>query len=401
MAESNFVDYVKIYCRSGKGGRGSTHFRREKYIPKGGPDGGDGGRGGDIYIRANENYWTLLHLRYQRHVIATSGGSGSGKRSTGCDGEDQIIEVPVGTAVYDALTGEFIMDLNRHGQQELLVKGGRGGKGNTFFKTPTNQAPRYDQPGEPAQERTVILQLKMLADVGLVGLPNAGKSTLLSVITAAKPKIANYPFTTLEPNLGMVRYRDDRSFVMADIPGIIEGAAEGRGLGLRFLRHIERNALLLFMIPTDTEDIAAEYRLLLSELVKYNDELTEKRKVLCITKGDLIDEEIQGWITDELHNQLPKELPICFISAAAHQGLTELKDLLWQELNRETKHRTESIIQQSIDVTSLTFEEDEELPSFYDVEDENEEGWSDDDDEGDWEFSWDDVEIESDDTTEE
>ena len=401
MAESNFVDYVKIYCRSGKGGRGSTHFRREKYIPKGGPDGGDGGRGGDIYIRANENYWTLLHLRYQRHVIATSGGSGSGKRSTGCDGEDQIIEVPVGTAVYDALTGEFIMDLNRHGQQELLVKGGRGGKGNTFFKTPTNQAPRYAQPGEPAQERTVILQLKMLADVGLVGLPNAGKSTLLSVITAAKPKIANYPFTTLEPNLGMVRYRDDRSFVMADIPGIIEGAAEGRGLGLRFLRHIERNALLLFMIPADTEDIAAEYRLLLSELVKYNAELTEKRKVLCITKGDLIDEEIQGWITDELHNQLPKELPICFISAAAHQGLTELKDLLWQELNRETKHRTESIIQQSIDVTSLTFEEDEELPSFYDVEDENEEGWSDDEDEGDWEFSWDDVEIESDDTTEE
>lgn len=401
MAESNFVDYVKIYCRSGKGGRGSTHFRREKYIPKGGPDGGDGGRGGDIYIRANENYWTLLHLRYQRHVIATSGGSGSGKRSTGCDGEDQIIEVPVGTAVYDALTGEFIMDLNRHGQQELLVKGGRGGKGNTFFKTPTNQAPRYAQPGEPAQERTVILQLKMLADVGLVGLPNAGKSTLLSVITAAKPKIANYPFTTLEPNLGMVRYRDDRSFVMADIPGIIEGAAEGRGLGLRFLRHIERNALLLFMIPADTEDIAAEYRLLLSELVKYNAELTEKRKVLCITKGDLIDEEIQGWITDELHNQLPKELPICFISAATHQGLTELKDLLWQELNRETKHRTESIIQQSIDVTSLTFEEDEELPSFYDVEDENEEGWSDDDDEGDWEFSWDDVEIESDDTTEE
>ena len=401
MEESNFVGYVKIYCRSGKGGRGSTHFRREKYIPKGGPDGGDGGRGGDIYIRANENYWTLLHLRYQRHVIATSGGSGSGKRSTGCDGEDQIIEVPVGTAVYDALTGEFIMDLNRHGQQELLVKGGRGGKGNTFFKTPTNQAPRYAQPGEPAQERTVILQLKMLADVGLVGLPNAGKSTLLSVITAAKPKIANYPFTTLEPNLGMVRYRDDRSFVMADIPGIIEGAAEGRGLGLRFLRHIERNALLLFMIPADTEDIAAEYRLLLSELVKYNAELTEKRKVLCITKGDLIDEEIQGWITDELHNQLPKELPICFISAAAHQGLTELKDLLWQELNRETKHRTESIIQQSIDVTSLTFEEDEELPSFYDVEDENEEGWSDDDDEGDWEFSWDDVEIESEDTTEE
>ena len=396
MAESNFVDYVKIYCRSGKGGRGSTHFRREKYIPKGGPDGGDGGRGGDIYIRANENYWTLLHLRYQRHVIATSGGGGGRNRSTGCDGEDQIIEVPVGTAVYDALTGEFIMDLNRHGQQELLVKGGRGGKGNTFFKTPTNQAPRYAQPGEPAQERTVILQLKMLADVGLVGLPNAGKSTLLSVITAAKPKIANYPFTTLEPNLGMVRYRDDRSFVMADIPGIIEGAAEGRGLGLRFLRHIERNALLLFMIPADTENIAAEYRLLLSELVKYNAELTEKRKVLCITKCDLIDEEIQGWIVDELHKELPAELPICFISAAAHQGLTELKDLLWQELNRETKHRTESIIQQSIDVTSLAFDDDD-LPSFDEEGEDFEEEW--DDEDGDLEFDWDDVEIEADDAT--
>lgn len=400
MAESNFVDYVKIYCRSGKGGRGSTHFRREKYIPKGGPDGGDGGRGGDIYIRANENYWTLLHLRYQRHVIATSGGGGGRNRSTGCDGVDQIIEVPVGTAVYDALTGEFIMDLNRHGQQELLVKGGRGGKGNTFFKTPTNQAPRYAQPGEPAQERTVILQLKMLADVGLVGLPNAGKSTLLSVITAAKPKIANYPFTTLEPNLGMVRYRDDRSFVMADIPGIIEGAAEGRGLGLRFLRHIERNALLLFMIPADTENIAAEYCLLLSELVKYNAELTEKRKVLCITKCDLIDEEIQGWIVDELHKELPAELPIRFISAAAHQGLTELKDLLWQELNRETKHRTESIIQQSIDVTSLTFDDDDdELPSFDEEDEDFEEEWGDED--GDLEFDWDDVEIEADEAIEE
>ena len=393
MAESNFVDYVKIYCRSGKGGRGSTHFRREKYIPKGGPDGGDGGRGGDIYIRANENYWTLLHLRYQRHVIATSGGGGGRNRSTGCDGEGQIIEVPVGTAVYDALTGEFIMDLNRHGQQELLVKGGRGGKGNTFFKTPTNQAPRYAQPGEPAQERTVILQLKMLADVGLVGLPNAGKSTLLSVLTAAKPKIANYPFTTLEPNLGMVRYRDDRSFVMADIPGIIEGAAEGRGLGLRFLRHIERNALLLFMIPADTEHIASEYRLLLGELVKYNAELTEKRKVLCITKSDLIDEEIQGWLVDELHQELPEDLPILFISAAAHQGLTELKDTLWQELNRETKHQRESIIQQAIDVTSLSWDDEEDLPlPAQDDEDEDwDEGQWDDDGSSDLELDWDDL----------
>ena len=394
MAESNFVDYVKIYCRSGKGGRGSTHFRREKYIPKGGPDGGDGGRGGDIYIRANENYWTLLHLRYQRHVIATNGGSGSGNRSTGSDGEDQVIEVPVGTVVYDALTGEFIMDLNRHGQQELLVKGGRGGKGNTFFKTSTNQAPRYAQPGEPSKELTVILQLKMLADVGLVGLPNAGKSTLLSVLTAAKPKIANYPFTTLEPNLGMVRYRDDRSFVMADIPGIIEGAAEGRGLGLRFLRHIERNALLLFMIPADTEHIASEYRLLLGELVKYNAELTEKRKVLCITKSDLIDEEIQGWLVDELHQELPEDLPILFISAAAHQGLTELKDTLWQELNRETKHQRESIIQQAIDVTSLSWDDDEDLP--LPAQDDEDEDWDEDewDDDGssDLELDWDDLE---------
>ena len=393
MAESNFVDYVKIYCRSGKGGRGSTHFRREKYIPKGGPDGGDGGRGGDIYIRANENYWTLLHLRYQRHVIATNGGSGSGNRSTGSDGEDQVIEVPVGTVVYDALTGEFIMDLNRHGQQELLVKGGRGGKGNTFFKTSTNQAPRYAQPGEPSKELTVILQLNMLADVRLVGLPNAGKSTLLSVLTAAKPKIANYPFTTLEPNLGMVRYRDDRSFVMADIPGIIEGAAEGRGLGLRFLRHIERNALLLFMIPADTEHIASEYRLLLGELVKYNAELTEKRKVLCITKSDLIDEEIQGWLVDELHQELPEDLPILFISAAAHQGLTELKDTLWQELNRETKHQRESIIQQAIDVTSLSWDDDEDLPlPAQDDEDEDwDEGQWDDDGSSDLELDWDDL----------
>ena len=393
MAESNFVDYVKIYCRSGKGGRGSTHFRREKYIPKGGPDGGDGGRGGDIYIRANENYWTLLHLRYQRHVIATNGGSGSGNRSTGSDGEDQVIEVPVGTVVYDALTGEFIMDLNRHGQQELLVKGGRGGKGNTFFKTSTNQAPRYAQPGEPSRELTVILQLTMLADVGLVGLPTAGKSTLLSVLTSAKPKIANYPFTTLEPNLGMVRYRDDRSFVMADIPGIIEGAAEGRGLGLRFLRHIERNALLLFMIPADTEHIASEYRLLLGELVKYNAELTEKRKVLCITKSDLIDEEIQGWLVDELHQELPEDLPILFISAAAHQGLTELKDTLWQELNRETKHQRESIIQQAIDVTSLSWDDDEDLPlPAQDAEDEDwDEGEWDDYGSSDLELDWDDL----------
>lgn len=384
MAESNFVDYVKIYCRSGKGGRGSTHFRREKYIPKGGPDGGDGGHGGNIYIRANGNYWTLLHLRYERHIMATAGGNGSGKRSTGADGEDRTIEVPVGTVVYDAETGEFIMDLTEDGQTEILLKGGRGGKGNTFFKTSTNQAPRYAQPGEPAQERMIILQLKMLADVGLVGLPNAGKSTLLSVLTAAKPKIANYPFTTLEPNLGMVRYRDNRSFVMADIPGIIEGASEGKGLGLRFLRHIERNALLLFMIPADTEHIAQEYEMLLGELTKYNAELVEKRKVLAITKCDLIDQELQ----ELLRAELPEGLPVIFISSVAHMHLTELKDLLWRELNRETKHRVESIVHKPMDIKSLTWDDDawQEIPDMDEEEDF-------DDEEGEYiEIDWDDDE---------
>ncbi len=386
MAESNFVDYVKIYCRSGKGGRGSTHFRREKYIPKGGPDGGDGGRGGHVYIRANGNYWTLLHLRYERHILATAGASGSAKRSTGADGQDRIIEVPVGTVVYDAETGEFIMDLNRDGQMEMLLKGGRGGRGNTHFKTSTNQAPRYAQPGEPAQERTVILQLKMLADVGLVGLPNAGKSTLLSVLTAAKPKIANYPFTTLEPNLGMVLYRDNRSFVMADIPGIIEGAAEGRGLGLRFLRHIERNALLLFMIPADTEHIAREYELLLGELIKYNAELADKRKVLAITKCDLIDEELQ----ELLRADLPEGLPVIFISSAAHTNLVELKDLLWRELNRETKHRVESIVHKAMDIRSLDWDDEDwgHIPT--DSDDHDEDDWEEYDDEyGDLEIDWD------------
>lgn len=383
MAESNFVDYVKIYCRSGKGGRGSTHFRREKYIPKGGPDGGDGGKGGSVYIRANGNYWTLLHLRYERHIMATAGGNGSAKRSTGADGEDRIIEVPVGTVVYDAETGEFIMDLSRDGQQEVLLRGGKGGKGNTHFKTSTNQAPRYAQPGEPAQERMVILQLKMLADVGLVGLPNAGKSTLLSVLTAAKPKIASYPFTTLEPNLGMVYYRDNRSFVMADIPGIIEGASEGRGIGLRFLRHIERNALLLFMIPADTDHIAQEYEMLLRELVKYNTELAEKRKVLAITKCDLIDEELQ----EMLRAELPEGLPVIFISSVAQRGLMELKDLLWQELSRESKYQVESIVHRAMDIKALSWDDDEfDVPEL-----EAEEDW---DEEGDLEFDWDDLEVE-------
>lgn len=399
MAESNFVDYVKIYCRSGKGGRGSAHFRREKYIPKGGPDGGDGGRGGHVYIRANRNYWTLLHLRYDRHIIATPGQGGSAKRSTGADGEDRLIEVPVGTVVYDAETGEFIMDMKEDGQQEILLRGGRGGRGNTHFKTSTNQAPRYAQPGEPAEERTVILQLKMLADVGLVGLPNAGKSTLLSVLTAAKPKIANYPFTTLEPNLGMVSYRDGQSFVMADIPGIIEGAAEGRGLGLRFLRHIERNALLLFMIPSDTEHIAREYELLLKELVRYNRELADKRRVLAITKSDLIDEELQ----ELLREDLPEDLPVIFISSVTHDHLQELKDLLWRELNRETKHQVESIVYKAMDIQSLEWGDDDlEIPEYSDGEDDHsyDDDWGEDvvyDDE-EIEIEWDDELIEHEDS---
>lgn len=367
MAESNFVDYVKIYCRSGKGGRGSTHFRREKYIPKGGPDGGNGGRGGHIYIKANRNYWTLLHLRYDRHIIATNGESGSSNNSTGADGQDRIIEVPLGTAVYDAETGDFIMDLREDGQIELLLSGGRGGKGNTFFKTATNQSPRYAQPGEPYKERFIIMQLKMLADVGLVGHPNAGKSTLLSVITAAKPKIANYPFTTLEPNLGMVAYRDNKSFVIADIPGIIEGASQGKGLGTRFLRHIERNALLLFMIPSDTEHIAKEYDVLLNELIKYNESLKYKKKVLAITKSDLIDEELQ----DLLKSEIPDNIPVIFISSITNKGLVELKDLLWRELNRETIHQSDDIVKQKIDVSSIGFSDYDEFDDIYVEEDDN------------------------------
>ena len=339
MPESNFVDYVKIVCRSGKGGSGSVHFRREKYIPKGGPDGGDGGRGGHVYLRANRHFWTLLHLKYERHIIATPGEGGSAKRSTGKNGEDRIIEAPCGTVAFDAETGEFICDVTEDGQIIRLLKGGRGGKGNNHFKTATNQAPRFAQPGEPGQERTIILQLKLLADVGLVGFPNAGKSTLLSVVSAAKPKIADYPFTTLEPNLGIVSYRDNRSFVMADIPGIIEGASEGKGIGLRFLRHIERNSLLLFMIAADSKDIQNEYRILTNELNKYNPDLAEKNRVLAITKSDLIDEELRQAIS----NDLP-DIPFVFISSVTQQGISELKDLLWEELNRETFQDVEKII---------------------------------------------------------
>ncbi|MBO5225973.1 MAG: GTPase ObgE [Parabacteroides sp.] len=382
MAESNFVDYVKIYCRSGKGGRGSSHFRREKYIPKGGPDGGDGGRGGHVYLRGNRNYWTLLHLKYERHIMATNGECGSAKRSSGKDGEDRVIEVPCGTVVYDAETGEFICDVTEDGQQVMLLKGGRGGLGNWNFKTSTNQAPRYAQPGEPAQERMVILQLKLLADVGLVGFPNAGKSTLLSVVSAAKPKIANYPFTTLEPNLGIVSYRDNRSFVMADIPGIIEGASEGKGLGLRFLRHIERNSLLLFMIPADTDDIKKEYEILLGELVKYNPDLQDKTRVLAITKSDMLDEEL----IQALAEDLPEGIPHVFISSVVGMGIMELKDLLWKELNKETFHEVEHIVHKNIDVNTLPIDDEDFIIPLDDEEVDDEEfeeyeDWDDEDDE--------------------
>lgn len=379
--DSNFVDYVKIYCRSGKGGRGSRHFRREKYIPKGGPDGGDGGRGGHIYIRANRNYWTLLHLKFDRHILATNGMAGGANKCTGSDGEDRVIEVPIGTVVYNAETGEYIADLKEHDQEIRLLSGGRGGKGNTFFKTSTNQAPRYAQPGEPAQELTIILQLKMLADVGLVGLPNAGKSTLISVLTAAKPKIADYPFTTLEPSLGIVAYRDGKSFVMADIPGIIEGAADGKGLGLEFLRHIERNAALLVMIPADTEHIGKEYELLINELIRYNPELGNKHRVLAVTKSDLIDEELQ----EMLREDLPVDIPTVFISAVAQRGLDKLKDLLWEMLSKESLHEPDEIIRQRLDLTRIVWEDGEEvLPPN---EQDEEEDWDEEDDliEVDWE----------------
>lgn len=332
MPESNFVDYVKIYCRSGKGGRGFMHLHRAKYNPNGGPDGGDGGRGGNIYLRGNHNYWTLLHLRYDRHVFAGNGGNGSKCCSHGTDGEDKYIDVPCGTVVYNAETGEYVCDVAEDGQVVLLLKGGRGGLGNYQFRSATNQAPRFAQPGEPMQEMTIVLELKLLADVGLVGFPNAGKSTLLSSLSSARPKIANYPFTTLEPSLGIVSYRDNQSFVMADIPGIIEGASEGRGLGLRFLRHIERNSLLLFMVPGDTDNIRKEYEILLEELRKFNPGLLQKHRILAITKCDLLDEEL----IEMLKAELPEDLPVVFISAVTGYGLTELKDKLWEELNSES-----------------------------------------------------------------
>ncbi len=337
MAEQNFVDYVKICCRSGAGGPGSVHFLRDRKNPKGGPDGGDGGRGGHIILRGNRNVWTLLALKYRKHVIAEPGVPGSDNNKTGADGADVILDVPLGTVAKDAETGETHFEITKHGESRVLVPGGRGGLGNSHFKSATNQTPRYAQPGEPGREEWKILELKVLADVGLVGFPNAGKSTLLSVVTAAKPKIASYPFTTLVPNLGIVPYRDMRSFVMADIPGIIEKAHEGKGLGYRFLRHIERNATLLFMIPCDTDSIQKEYDILLNELRMYNEELLDKPRVLAITKCDLIDEELK----DLLRPELPKDVPALFISAVAQQGLDELKDLLWETIHRQAAEEGE------------------------------------------------------------
>jgi len=330
MGISNFVDYVKINCRSGKGGPGSAHFRREKFIPKGGPDGGDGGRGGNVIIKGNAQLWTLLHLRYTKHIKAGHGESGGLQRSTGAEGTDVFIEVPLGTIAKNAETDEVICEITDDNQTYILVKGGRGGLGNDHFKSSTNQAPRYAQPGEPNLEEWIILELKLLADVGLVGFPNAGKSTLLSVVSAAKPEIADYPFTTLRPNLGIVSYRNEKSFVIADIPGIIEGAHEGKGLGLRFLRHIERNSILLFLVPADSKDIKKEFFILLNELKQYNPELLDKSRLLAITKSDLLDEEL----TIEIKNDLP-DISYVFISSLTNKGLITLKDMIWKELTSD------------------------------------------------------------------
>ncbi len=370
--ETNFIDYVKIVCRSGKGGRGSAHMHRAKYVPNGGPDGGDGGRGGHVYLRGNRNYWTLLHLRYDRHIFAGHGGAGGKNGSHGADGQDRYIDVPCGTVVYDAETGRFICDVTDDGQVVMLLRGGRGGMGNKHFATSTNQAPRFAQPGEPMQQLTVIMELKMLADVGLVGFPNAGKSTLVNAVSSAHPKIAGYPFTTLEPSVGVVSYRDNRSFVIADIPGIIEGASEGKGLGLRFLRHIERNALLLFMIPGDTDDIRRDYEVLLSELTNYNPDLLNKQRVLAITKADLLDEELMEMLSADL----PTDLPHIFISAVTGFNITQLKDILWQQLDtteRQEAHAA-AIVHRDKDLSYLQAEltdEGEDLDISYDDDDTN------------------------------
>jgi GTP-binding protein len=328
---SNFVDYVKICCRSGKGGAGSVHFHRDKFTRKGGPDGGDGGRGGHIIVRGNAQLWTLLHLKYTKHVIAGPGEPGSSALKKGADGKDVIIEVPLGTIARNAETGEIEFEITQDGEEKILLKGGRGGLGNNHFKSPTNQTPRYAQPGEPGKEEWKILELKVLADVGLVGFPNAGKSTLLSVLTAAKPEIADYPFTTLVPNLGIVKYKDYKTFVIADIPGIIEGAHKGKGLGIRFLRHIERNSILLFLIPADSKNIKQEYKILLNELKQYNPELLDKKRILAISKSDMLDDELKK----ELKKELPKGVKHIFISSITQQGLDELKDMLWKTLNEK------------------------------------------------------------------
>ncbi len=375
MADSNFIDYVKILCRSGKGGAGSRHFHRAKYVPKGGPDGGDGGRGGHIILKGNRHMWTLLPLRYKRHIFATNGQSGGENRSSGKDGEDQIIEVPVGTAVFDAESGEFLCEVTRDEEEIKLLRGGKGGLGNWHFATSTNRAPRYAQPGQPALEKAVVLELKLLGDVGLVGFPNAGKSTLLSAISAAKPKIADYPFTTMEPSLGIVDYRGDRSFVMADIPGIIEGASEGKGLGLRFLRHIERNAVLLFMVPADSDDIKHDYEVLLKELKEFNPELADKSRVLAISKSDMLDDELRA----EIAMDLPDDVPAVFISAVTGQGITELKDLLWREINSEDNKNNFSITHRPLDRRHRVEEEDEFIFDQPEIDEDDTENWDDED----------------------
>lgn len=380
MADSNFIDYVKIMCRSGKGGAGSRHFHRAKYVPKGGPDGGDGGRGGHIILRGNSHLWTLLPLRYQRHIFAGNGESGGAGRSHGKDGEDKIIEVPVGTAVFDAETGEFLCEVTADGQEIKLLRGGKGGLGNWHFATSTNRTPRYAQPGQPAIEKTVILELKLLGDVGLVGFPNAGKSTLLSSLSAARPKIADYPFTTMEPSLGIVQYRGDKSFVMADIPGIIEGASEGKGLGLRFLRHIERNAVLLFLVPADSPDIRHDYEVLLNEVRTFNPDLADKCRVLAVSKSDMLDDELREAIASEL----PDDLPTLFISSVTGQGLQELKDILWRLINSE-ENKVTTIMHRNLDIHHRVPEEDtfifeqEETPDDEDAMEEEmtDEEWND------------------------
>ncbi len=384
MADTNFIDYVKILCRSGKGGAGSRHFHRAKYVPKGGPDGGDGGRGGHIILRGNSHMWTLLPLKYRRHIFAGNGQSGSENRSSGKDGEDVIVDVPCGTVVFDAETGDYLCEVTSDGEEVKLLRGGRGGLGNWHFKSATNRTPRYAQPGEPSIEKAVVLELKLLADVGLVGFPNAGKSTLLSSLSAAKPKIADYPFTTMEPQLGIVSYRDNRSFVMADIPGIIEGASEGRGLGLRFLRHIERNAVLLFMVPADSEDLAKEYEILLEELMRFNPQLEDKQRLLAVSKSDMLDDELKSAI----EATLPEDVPHVFISAVTGDGLTELKDMLWGAITDENNRiATPAITHRPLDPRHRVQEEDEFIFENEPVPEDEDEFYPEDEDwDEDWEY---------------